>query len=229
VAEKHPQVKAYVKNYNLGFEVPYAWQGEQKIYVPDFILLVDDGRGDDDPLHLVLEIKGYRQEDAKAKKEAMEVFWIPGVNRLGSFGRWAFAELKEVYKIESEFTAKAETGFRKMMEEVADNAWYPYKDGVTIGTIGSENGTIIMDEEHSLGARITLEQKEYQPYGITCGIYGNFVHTTWGSTQDEAVRTYENMKKEIGDALKYIEPDTVSQDEAVDYLADWIEKILDKY
>ncbi|MDR2745371.1 MAG: DEAD/DEAH box helicase family protein, partial [Desulfovibrio sp.] len=117
VAEKHPQVKAYVKNYNLGFEVPYAWQGEQKIYVPDFILLVDDGRGDDDPLHLVIEIKGYRQEDAKAKKEAMEVFWIPGVNRLGSCGRWAFAELKEVYRIESEFMAKVEDGFDNMLRQ----------------------------------------------------------------------------------------------------------------
>jgi type III restriction enzyme len=117
VAEKHPQVKAYVKNYNLGFEVPYHYQGEQKTYLPDFILQVDDGHGADDPLYLVIEIKGYRGEDAKAKKEAMEVFWIPGVNRLGSYGRWAFAELKEVYKIESEFTARVEEKFDKMLRE----------------------------------------------------------------------------------------------------------------
>ncbi|MCL2790819.1 MAG: DEAD/DEAH box helicase family protein [Desulfobulbus sp.] len=117
VVEKHPQVRAYVKNYNLGFEVPYVWQGEQKTYLPDFILLVDDGHGEDDLLHLVVEIKGYRQEDAKAKKEAMEVFWVPGVNRLKSYGRWAFMELKEIYKIESEFEAKVKAEFAKMMDE----------------------------------------------------------------------------------------------------------------
>jgi type III restriction enzyme len=110
---KHPKVKAYVKNYNLGFEVPYAYQGEQKTYLPDFILLVDDGHGK--VLHLVVEIKGYRGEDAKAKKEAMEVFWVPGVNRLKTYGRWAFIELQEVYKIESEFAAKVEAEFGKIM------------------------------------------------------------------------------------------------------------------
>ena len=118
MAEKHPQVKAYVKNNNLGFEVPYAWQGEQKTYLPDFILLVDDGHGEDDLLRLVVEIKGYRGENVKAKKEAMEVFWIPGINRLESYGRWAFLELKEVYKMESEFEAKVEAEFGEMLEQV---------------------------------------------------------------------------------------------------------------
>jgi type III restriction enzyme len=117
VAEKHPEVRAYVKNYNLGFEVPYAWQGEQRAYLPDFILLVDDGHGEDDLLRLVVEIKGYRGENAKAKNEAMEVFWIPGVNRLKSYGRWSFMELTEVYKIESEFEAKVEAEFDKMILE----------------------------------------------------------------------------------------------------------------
>lgn len=122
VAEKHPQVKAYVKNYNLGFEVPYVFQGEQKTYIPDFILLVDDGHGEDELLHLAVEIKGYRQEDAKAKKETMEVFWVPGVNRLGSYGRWAFMELKEVYRIESDFEAKVEAAFGEMIASAAGNA-----------------------------------------------------------------------------------------------------------
>jgi len=115
VAAKHPQVRAYVKNYNLGFEVPYAWQGEQKTYLPDFILLVDDGHGDNDLLRLVVEIEGYRQEDAKVKKEAMEVFWVPCVNRLGSYGRWAFIELQEVFEIEPEFEVKVKAGFGNMV------------------------------------------------------------------------------------------------------------------
>jgi len=68
VAESHPRVKAYVKNHNLGLEVPYRYGSEMRRYLPDFIVLVDDGRGDDDLLHLVVEIKGYRREDAKEKK-----------------------------------------------------------------------------------------------------------------------------------------------------------------
>ncbi|MCL2873093.1 MAG: DEAD/DEAH box helicase family protein [Betaproteobacteria bacterium] len=118
VAEKHPKVKAYVKNDNLGFEVPYSFQGEQKTYLPDFILLIDDGHGEEDLLHLIVEVKGYRGEDAKAKKETMDVFWVPGINRLGSYGRWAFVELTEVFEIEADFEAKVNARFGKMIKEV---------------------------------------------------------------------------------------------------------------
>ena len=103
VAESHPLVKCYVKNHNLGLEVPYRYGSETRTYLPDFIVLVDDGRSDDDLLHLVVEIKGYRREDAKEKKATMETYWIPGVNNKGQYGRWAFAEFTEIYEIESEF------------------------------------------------------------------------------------------------------------------------------
>jgi type III restriction enzyme len=103
VAEHHPRVLAYTKNHNLGFEVPYRFRSEARRYRPDFIVIVDDGRGKDDPLHLVVETKGYRGEDAKDKKLTMESYWIPGVNHLGSFGRWAFIELTDVHEIEREF------------------------------------------------------------------------------------------------------------------------------
>ncbi len=116
VAEAHPQVKAYVKNQNLGFEVPYTLGGELHHYIPDFIVLVDDGHGEDDLLHLVVEIKGYRGEDAKEKKSTMDTYWIPGVNNLKSFGRWDFVELKEVYKIEADFNKKLNDAFNSMIE-----------------------------------------------------------------------------------------------------------------
>ena len=103
VAEAHPQVLAYAKNQGLGFEVPYRFGSTMRRYLPDFIVLVDDGQGKDDPLHLVVEIKGYRGEDAKEKKLTMEGCWIPGVNHAGRFGRWAFAEFTEVYEIEKAF------------------------------------------------------------------------------------------------------------------------------
>ena len=56
--------------------------------------------GEADPLHLVVEIKGYRREDAKEKKATMDTFWVPEVNNLRTLGRWAFAELTEIYRID---------------------------------------------------------------------------------------------------------------------------------
>ena len=122
VAEKHPQVRAYVKNHSLGFEVPYRFGSEMRKYRPDFIVLVDDGHppnedGTPDLLHLVVEIKGYRREDAKEKKLTMDTYWIPGVNNLGTYGRWAFAEFTDVYEIEGDFKAKIEGKFNAMIEQ----------------------------------------------------------------------------------------------------------------
>jgi len=118
VAEAHPRVKAYVKNHNLGLEVPYKYGSESRRYRPDFIVLVDDGRGDDDLLHLVVEIKGYRREDAKEKKAAMETYWVPGANNLKSYGRWDFAEFADVYEIQGDFETKVEQKFQEMIESV---------------------------------------------------------------------------------------------------------------
>jgi type III restriction enzyme len=122
VAESHPRVRAYVKNHNLDFEVPYRYGSETRKYRPDFIVLVDDGHGPDDLLHLVVEIKGYRREDAKEKKATMETYWVPGVNHLGTHGRWAFAEFTEVYQIEADFKAKMESAFDKMITKVVGGA-----------------------------------------------------------------------------------------------------------
>lgn len=108
VADRHPRVLAWVKNHNLGFEVPYSAGGEVRRYRPDFIVRIDDGRGPDDPLHLVVEIKGARDEDDKDKAETMRTLWVPGVNNLGGLGRWAFAEFTDVWTIRTEFATKVE-------------------------------------------------------------------------------------------------------------------------
>jgi type III restriction enzyme len=103
VVEGNPQVKAYVKNYNLGLEVPYRYGSILRTYIPDFIVLVDDGYGKGDLLRLIIEVKGYRREDAKEKKATMETYWIPGVNNSRQHGRWAFTEFTEAYQIQSAF------------------------------------------------------------------------------------------------------------------------------
>jgi len=123
VAEAHPRVKAYAKNHNLGLEVPYKYGSESRKYLPDFIVAVDDGHepradGSPDLLHLVVEIKGYRREDAKEKKATMDTYWVPGVNNLGSYGRWAFAEFCDVYELQADFEDKVEEHFNRMIENV---------------------------------------------------------------------------------------------------------------
>src|SRR5205814_3573236 len=119
VAESHPKVRAYVKNHNLGLEVPYRYGSEIRKYRPDFVVLVDDGHGLDDLLHLVVEIKGYRREDAKEKKSTMETYWVPGVNNLGTHGRWACAEFTGAHAIQSEFAANVEAEFDTMIDAVS--------------------------------------------------------------------------------------------------------------
>jgi len=120
VAEAHPQVRAYVKNHNLGLEVPYRYGSAMRTYIPDFIVLVDDGHGDEDLLQLIVEIKGYRREDAKEKKATMDIYWVPGVNNLRSYGRWAFAEFCDVYQIGSDFEARVEAEFSRMIESAVE-------------------------------------------------------------------------------------------------------------
>jgi type III restriction enzyme len=114
VAESHPDVSCYVKNHNFGLEVPYRFGSEARKYLPDFVVLVNDGHPGD-LLHLVVEIKGYRREDAKEKKSTMDTYWVPGVNHLGTYGRWAFAELTDVYQIGADFKTRIESEFNKMI------------------------------------------------------------------------------------------------------------------
>jgi type III restriction enzyme len=117
VAESHPRVKAYVKNHGLGFEVPYRYGSETRVYRPDFILHIDDGHGENDLLNLIVEIKGYRGEDAKEKKLTMDSYWIPGVNNLTTYGRWAFAEFRDLYEIQTDFEKAVEQAFTTMIDQ----------------------------------------------------------------------------------------------------------------
>ena len=89
-----------------------------------------------------------------------------------------------------------------MRNQQEAKCWLPSESGTTIGTTGSENGKIVLDEEHTDGARITLEQDGHAPWGITCGIYGWFCHTAFASSKEEAYAKYESMKSDIVDMLQ---------------------------
>ncbi len=116
VLESHPKVISYVKNQGLQFEVPYSDGTSNRKYIPDFIVQVDDGY--EDPLNLVVEVKGRRGVDEQIKAETMHTKWIPGVNALGTFGRWGFLELRDVFEMESELGEKIEREFGQHMDEV---------------------------------------------------------------------------------------------------------------
>ena len=86
--------------------------------------------------------------------------------------------------------------------------WIKYKDGSDIGTIGSEGGEIITDEEYKNLCHITLE-KCIDRYAITCGIYGAMVHTAFCDSENPYEK-YEAMKKELAD---FIDRDTSESEE----------------
>jgi len=78
------------------------------------------------------------------------------------------------------------------------SAWLPFKDGASIGTTGS-SGTILADEEHPEGARITLEKCTHPPFELTCGVYGLMFHTRFFATEAEGRAAYEAMKPGLAD------------------------------
>lgn len=63
--------------------------------------------------------------------------------------------------------------------------WIAFENGTTVGATGSEGGTILWDDLHPDGARITLERTASR-FAITCGVYGWWC--TRGSLQARARR-----------------------------------------
>lgn len=121
-AEHHPRVLSYIKNQGLGLEVPYKDGSTARFYLPDFIVNIDDGRGPDDPLHLIVEVKGYRRENVKLKSETMRQKWIRGVNNLGTYGRWAFEEFNDVFEMQKEFAKLIDEAVEKNGEHQLEEA-----------------------------------------------------------------------------------------------------------
>lgn len=93
---------SYVKNHALHFEIPYVFENEDRRYRPDYILKLDDGRGPDDPLNLIVEIKGLKDNRDSAKADFATALWVPAVNKAGKYGRWAFVEIgQNIYEAEA--------------------------------------------------------------------------------------------------------------------------------
>jgi len=82
------------------------------------------------------------------------------------------------------------------------DSWYPFDGGRSVGTPCSEAGAILADDEHALGARITLERDgAVAPFAITCGIYGWMMHTRFFGTEAEARLAYVAMQQALGEIM----------------------------
>jgi type III restriction enzyme len=99
--EDMAEVVRYVKNHNLGFNIPYILGGQEKNYIPDFIACIDDGHGRGNLLNLLIEVTGEKKKDKAAKVATARTLWIPAVNNHGGYGRWAFIEIADPWDAEN--------------------------------------------------------------------------------------------------------------------------------
>ena len=95
VLEDMKEVVRYVKNHNLGFNIPYVLNGDEKNYIPDFIACIDDGYGTNNLLNLLIEVTGEKKKDKAAKVATARTLWVPAVNNHGGYGRWGFIEIAD--------------------------------------------------------------------------------------------------------------------------------------
>ncbi len=82
--DRNSNVKAWVKNDHLGFEILYIFEGVVRKYRPDFIIKLANGD------NLVLETKGQDTQRDKTKRGFLDE-WVKAINQHGGFGRWKWA------------------------------------------------------------------------------------------------------------------------------------------
>lgn len=93
--EDMEEVHSYVKNQNVGLAIPYTINGVERNYYPDFIARVNDGKGREDLLNLIIEVTGENKKDKVAKVQTAQTLWIPAINNHSAFGRWTFLQITD--------------------------------------------------------------------------------------------------------------------------------------
>jgi type III restriction enzyme len=108
VLENMDEVESYVKNHNLGFFIPYTYEGDAHNYIPDFVvwLRAPDGA---QPLNVIIEVSGEPKPEKAAKVETARTLWVPAVNNHGGFGRWGFLEISDPWDAKNTIRAWLES------------------------------------------------------------------------------------------------------------------------
>ncbi len=114
--EQMPEVLSYVKNQNLGFTIPYEHQGHGHHYWPDFIVKIE--MKDKTTLNLLVEVTG-KKDDRKAMKiRTARDFWVPAVNNIEKFRKWALIEIQDIHETQGLIRAGLAKGFDNLTKEL---------------------------------------------------------------------------------------------------------------
>ena len=89
-------VECYARNDSPNrLMIPYEYDGQDHVYGPDFLVRLMNG------LTILLEVKGYEPDQAKAKHNAARR-WVTAVNNWGGQGQWAFHVCYQPHLLEGE-------------------------------------------------------------------------------------------------------------------------------
>ena len=97
--DRHDGVEAWVRNFQLGWTVPYVFKSAQREYEPDFVARLFGDSEDDACVHLMIEVKGVPDDESEAKARYVNDWWIPAVANSEQvppwFRRWLFVQIDD--------------------------------------------------------------------------------------------------------------------------------------
>jgi type III restriction enzyme len=79
--DRNKNVRAWVKNDHIGFEITYSFKGIIHKFRPDYLVRLTNGKT------LILEVKGQDDQQQQTKREFLSE-WVRAVNGHGGFGAW---------------------------------------------------------------------------------------------------------------------------------------------
>ena len=89
--DNHPSVLAWARNDRQRWQLPYMHQGEWQYYEPDFVARIS--QGENQPVNVVIEVKGREWEGDSDKRRYATQFWVPAANSdqdLSRHGQWVY-------------------------------------------------------------------------------------------------------------------------------------------
>jgi len=79
--DRNKNVRAWVKNDHIGFEITYSFKGIIHKFRPDYLVRLTNGKT------LILEVKGQDDQQQQTKREFLSE-WVRAVNGHAGFGEW---------------------------------------------------------------------------------------------------------------------------------------------
>jgi type III restriction enzyme len=93
--EQAAVVTCYARNDHLECVIPYEYLGASHVYIPDYLVRLANG------VTLILEIKGFEDEQDRAKHQAAQR-WVSAVNHWGQLETWQFHVCRDPQMLERE-------------------------------------------------------------------------------------------------------------------------------